>query len=292
MSLMGSRNLLLSSEDPWGHRGGESARIWAILFSLIFHAGLLYLAGDWIGQRTLDTPEGPFIVSLVSIVPDPAPTEREVPRSRELEIAETEHPPDAHIEKVLSEPVEGLPDAPLLEPMDEGPTPPTLIEVARGESTAADSGVLPPKRRDVAGEAAERLIEQLETLPRWPQIVVSMPSEVEVADYPEARPGAEFGIEGPLGERGLIYFEKPHYPTWAKEKGIEAALRFAFSVSPEGNVIRIQTLQKSACSELESLARQAVSRWRFEPLPLGQERIERGEVPIIWDLRRSGSKGE
>jgi protein TonB len=219
----------------------------------------------------------------MSVTPDPQPVAQEAPRLEERE-APREEPPEAPQAEPSPEPTAGVPEAPQLETISEEPTEPVM-----GESTAVPAEIIQPVRRDVAGEAARRLMEELEVLPQLPEVLPSPATRAVSPSRMEARPGAEVGIEGPVGERGLLYFEKPIYPTWAKEAGIEARVRFEFWVSSGGNVIRIRTIRKCSYPELESLARQALSRWRFEPLPRGREREERGEVPIIWDLQRGVS---
>lgn len=285
--MRGAGASLLVPEDRWEHRRGEGARIWAITLSILLHAGLLYLAGNWIGQHRLRTVEAPFVVNLVV----PAPVARELPRPREEATAETSSPPIARLEEVVPEVGAGIPAAPLLEPVPEPPITPPLREPQRGESTAAEAGVIREARRDVAGEASKRLLEQMDTLSWLPLAPAPRRSPTESRKQPGMHPGAVAGIEGPLGKRGLVYFEKPSYPQWARQAGIEAQVRFRFWVSSQGNVFRILALKKSAYPELESLARQALARWRFEPLPRGEEREEWGEVPFVWELRRSGSAG-
>jgi protein TonB len=262
--------------------------VWAIILSLVFHAGLLYMAGDWLRESSLRTHEGPFVVSLMSVVPDPQPVAQEAPRLEEREAPREEPEATTRVEQP-PEPTAGAPEAPMLEVPVEEPIESPLTEPVVGESTAAPAEVVQPVRRDVAGEASRRLMEEMEALPQLPEVLSSPAARAASPSQSEARPGAEVGIEGPVGERGLLYFEKPIYPTWAKESGIEARVRFEFWVSSGGNVIRIHTIRKCSYPELESLARQALSRWRFEPLPRGREREERGEVPIIWDLQRGVS---
>ncbi len=144
-----------------------------------------------------------------------------------------------------------------------------------------------PARMDIAGDASMRLLEQMTDVAQLPRTVTPERANTPTSRDSVLRPGSSAGIEGDLGERGLLYYENPIYPDWAREGGIEAEVRFRFWVSSAGHVVRIQAVRKCAYPELESLARQALAQWLFEPLPRGEDKEEWGEVPIIWRLERS-----
>ena len=286
----GAGGSLLLGERRWGdHRGGETARIWAIMISLLLHVGLLYWAGGWLGMQRLRTLDSPFVVSLVA--PEQPVVTREVPPVREADAAPTEAHTMPAAEVTPPDGGPGVPEAPVLDETPPPPITPPVTEPVRGETTKVEPELAPPPRRDVAGEATRQLFEQLDELPATPRTLPPIERTGEGEPIVTARPGRTAGIEGPLGERGLLYSEDPPYAEWARVAGIEAEVRFRFWVSSEGNVIRILAIRKSGYPEFESLARAALARWRFEPLPRGQNREEWGEVPIIWQLERPGSTG-
>lgn len=284
--MSGTGESLLLPSRRWQHRGGEAARIWSLAVSLALHAALLFLAGDWFANQRLATIEAPFVVNLV--VPEEAPAQ-EAPR---------EALPDQPQEQDLPRPLEtareveagsGVSEVPVLEavPEPEVPIHEALIEPPRGDSTLDVPREIAPARIDIAGDASMRLLEQMTDLAQLPRTIDPAPGISAQARNPLAQPGSAAGIEGDLGERGLLYYENPVYPDWARETGIEAEVRFRFWVSSAGHVVRIQAVRKCAYPELESLARQALAQWLFEPLPRGEEKEEWGEVPIIWRLERT-----
>ena len=264
---------LLEPRHRWEHRGGEAARVWALAVSLLLHVGTIYFLGGWLGSQPLRTREAPFVVSLVSVVP--VPVEQDVPRPQVDRAAEMKRLPEM--------PKETQPETPVVSEVTE----PQLRD-----TTAVEPKPVRVERRDVAGEISRLLIEQMDTLMQVPRTMSSRPAASEGLMGPAARLGASAGVEGPLGRRALVYLEHPTYPAWAQEAGIEAEMRFRFWVSAAGDVTRILALRKSAHPELESLARRALGRWRFEPLPPGHEREEWGEVPVVWRLERSSQPGE
>jgi TonB family protein len=286
-----ARNSLITPEhgtvpiERWDHRTGQTARVWGFALSILAHIALFYFAGDWLESSRLASVESPFMVNLVAPVVREEPATA-VPEEEVIEAQEREPEPEA-MEEIPEETSLGVPEAMLLEPDPIIEDPGNLLEP---EPILGDTVALAPEpvkiiRRDVASEATERLLEQMNPVPDLP-VAVSRPLPAAQQATPiGSRTGAEAGIEGPLGKRGLIYFEFPAYPDWAEEAGIETEVRFRFWVSPAGNVIRVLALRKSAYPETESLAREALSRWRFEPLPRGAERDEWGEVPIKWRLK-------
>ncbi len=280
-------NSLLEAGDRWEHRRAGARHWWALLISLVLHVALFYFADELFTVRQLQTIQAPFMVSLVVPEPEPAvsvspPVETE---SEPLEEVAVDPEPEVQPEPVLGDPEAVLTEEPPAEPVLDA----EMEQPQLGDTLAAVPEPPVIVRRDVATEATDRLLEEMEAITplstRWDD-----GGEGDAPEPDSAAPlGATAGIEGPLGERGLLYLENPPFPLWAQEAGIETGVRFRFWVSPEGNVIRIRAVKKSSYPEFEALARQALGRWRFEPLPRGAERDEWGEVPIIWRLQRSGS---
>lgn len=77
-----------------------------------------------------------------------------------------------------------------------------------------------------------------------------------------------FEITGPLSGRRIIFQVLPPFPDWAREKGIFATVVLAFYVRHTGVVNVNKTTVERSCgySQLDTLAREALDQWRFEPL--------------------------
>ncbi len=265
-------------------RGGHGPRLWALACSLALHAGLLYLASDWVARQALRTPPRAFVVNLVVPLPESAPDESpEPPRPEPVATPARRSPAEP---MPPGQPGRGVPHAPRLEPAAEPPVALELPVPVRGESTQAPEAVAAPPQPDAAESMAERLLEQLEAV-----AVPRSLGEVERRDVarpePARRLGSAAGITGELGQRGLLYMEQPEYAEWGRRAGVEAQVRFRFWVSADGHVVRIQAVRKSAYPEFESVARAALARWRFEALPRGQSHEEWGEVPFKYELHSS-----
>ncbi len=144
------------------------------------HAALIYFIGSFLEQRSLRTPEGPFVVNLVAVSPDPPPTEQEQSAPQQHPAAESERPPEPS-PATIDESAPGLPDAPPLETPPDIAIATPLIEPAYGESAAVDSAVVKTVRRDIAGELSRKLLEEMETLTHLPKEVLSPSDEQEAS---------------------------------------------------------------------------------------------------------------
>ncbi len=88
----------------------------------------------------------------------------------------------------------------------------------------------------------------------------------------------KFGFEldfGGKGKRKIYSYELPKYPAGVS-KEIDVKLRF--TILPDGTVGKIFPLIK-ADTRLESAAINSLKRWRFEPLPDGQN--QSGQTAVI-----------
>jgi protein TonB len=89
-----------------------------------------------------------------------------------------------------------------------------------------------------------------------------------------------FGFEidfGGKGKRKIYSYSLPAYPKGVS-KEIDVKLRF--SILPDGSVGRVFPLLK-ADARLESAAISSIKKWRFEPLPNGQNQIEQVAVIVF-----------
>ncbi|MCX8081925.1 MAG: TonB family protein [bacterium] len=73
-------------------------------------------------------------------------------------------------------------------------------------------------------------------------------------------------IEGPAGNRSLIYKEPVEYPEWAIEKALEGNIRIKFWVAPDGKIILTNLITSSGYPELDLYAEQKFRKWLFEPI--------------------------
>ncbi len=273
------------TDGLWSRRGGETARIWTLAISIAIHLSFVYFARDWLEVRILDSPESPFVVSLAAplIKEQPVPAVPEPEAEPEETVAAPSISPPV---EETSEKTAGMPEAtPLLpDPVVDSPLDPPKEEPIPGDTIDVEHEEVEFIRSDIAGDLTRRLLEQSAPAPEIPISDQNNPIKQPDADRARSETGADAGITGPLGKRGLLYSEQPVYPEQMQTAGFENELLFEILVSPAGNVINIVTLRKSGQSDWESAARLALLRWRFEPLPQGTERIESGKVPIIYDL--------
>ncbi len=77
-----------------------------------------------------------------------------------------------------------------------------------------------------------------------------------------------YEITGTLSGRRIIFQVLPPMPDWAREKGIFAKVVFDFYVRPSGvvNVNKTFVRISSGFSKLDTLAKDSLDQWRFEPL--------------------------
>lgn len=269
-------------------------------------------------EITPPTAPAPEAVDAVS-APDPLaalppPDERMDPIPPA--VSATPELADAVVPAGPPEPVAPSPVIP--DPPDEIATPP--LPVSLPDAVAADEGLVPPTTGSLplpttgpdADERARLLAERFAQASgatddraaslagARPGHAASLPGPVRrprgsgARDPRDDRPGpirvaADEGVVGPLGARGLLYHEKPPYPAWARQLGLEAEVRFRIWVDPAGMVTRIDILSHSGSGELDDIARDTLRRWRFSPLPAdAPDEDEWGVVPMSFTLIAQG----
>jgi len=77
---------------------------------------------------------------------------------------------------------------------------------------------------------------------------------------------SDIEIEGPAGERKLIYREPLDYPGWATQKAIEGNIRIKFWVDPDGKIVLTNLITSSGSPELDLYTEQKFRKWVFEPV--------------------------
>ncbi|MCM8803853.1 MAG: energy transducer TonB [Candidatus Omnitrophica bacterium] len=90
-------------------------------------------------------------------------------------------------------------------------------------------------------------------------------------------------IEGPAGQRKLIYKEKIEYPLWAQKKGIEGKVKIKFWVNPDGRIFDSEIYISSGNPELDFYAQEIFKKWLFEPI--NKDEIVWGIITIIFKLK-------
>jgi len=73
-------------------------------------------------------------------------------------------------------------------------------------------------------------------------------------------------IEGPIGERKLVYKEKIQYPKWAEKKGIEGNIKIKFWVTPDGRICETEIITSSGYPELDFYTMNKFRKYLFEPI--------------------------
>ncbi len=92
-------------------------------------------------------------------------------------------------------------------------------------------------------------------------------------------------LVGPVADRPLISYNKPIYPEWAKNDGVEATVNLYFIVLPNGKVKENILIQKtSGFSDFDNSAINALRTWEFEPLKGGATGEQWGSITFNFRL--------
>lgn len=182
------------------------------------------------------------------------------------------------------------------------PAPPT--------KPASSSPVTPPKRRMIEEEdptLTSRSADKIEaedptptsasadagrtddaaTPATTPQGIATAPAEnretaSESADGSSGDSGQPFTIEGEAAQRVIVGQIIPVYPEGLQR---EAVIKFRFAVQPDGRITDIIPMRKGD-AVLERITIEALSQWRFNPLPSNAEqKIVRGMITFRYELR-------
>jgi TonB family protein len=98
-----------------------------------------------------------------------------------------------------------------------------------------------------------------------------------------------YSISGEIATRKVLNAEMPLYPAWAEEQGIEGEVTLHVMVESDGNIDpeSIYIVKTSGYSDLDSYAREALSRWIFEPQKSsGAKRGQEGSVRFVFKLKK------
>lgn len=85
------------------------------------------------------------------------------------------------------------------------------------------------------------------------------------------------------GERRLtpLFTPAPRYPRQARRRHQQGAVKLRFAVDPDGSVADIEVVWSRPPGVFDRAARQALSRWRFEPGRAGDGRAIRSHVSQV-----------
>ncbi len=166
---------------------------------------------------------------------------------------------------------------------------PKMVSIPTGPQAQPDMGIKSPSTLTSKIHAAPLLPEAPVTPPKaalkvdaragTPIAVGKVPLEETDPEMPvlRAKPRALteaerqkelFPIHGALKDRPVDRQEVPEYPEWARKQGIESSVQFQFSVTADGRVkVNIEMIKGTGYPELDELARKALLRWIFAPLP-------------------------
>ena len=146
---------------------------------------------------------------------------------------------------------------PLAEPRWEGPletAPPDLLLAAR------------PRRAEASAE--EPTAEPADE-PASEQAQAAAPESAPTAAEPR---GLEVESSAPVEVPGAC--EPPSYPEALSRRGLEARVRLAITVAPDGHVNGVEILEWSGHRPLVERAAQAVLTWRYTPGRRDGEAVE------------------
>jgi len=73
-------------------------------------------------------------------------------------------------------------------------------------------------------------------------------------------------IEGPIGERKLIYKEPIEYPDWAEKNGIEGNIKIKFWVKADGKISETEIITSSGYPELDVYTMNKFMKYLFQPI--------------------------
>lgn len=102
------------------------------------------------------------------------------------------------------------------------------------------------------------------------------------ADGSGGQSGQPFTIEGEAAQRVIVQQVIPVYPEGLQR---EAVIKFRFSVQPDGRITDIIPMRKGDAI-LERITIEALSKWRFNPLPPGvEQKTVQGVITFRYELR-------
>lgn len=113
------------------------------------------------------------------------------------------------------------------------------------------------------------------------------PARIDDTDTNAQRKLAGALLTGPVADRPLLSYSKPHYPEWAKEEAVEGSVTIRFNVMPDGRIKENVMVEKtSGFAEFDNNAVNALLTWRFASLK-GKTGDQWGKITFHYRLSDS-----
>ncbi|HET8550229.1 MAG TPA: M56 family metallopeptidase, partial [Bryobacteraceae bacterium] len=91
---------------------------------------------------------------------------------------------------------------------------------------------------------------------------------------PAAMQNGRMRVGGALQASRMIHMERPVYPASAKARGVEGTVLMRAVIGRDGNILNLEVLNTDIDADLVTAAKDAVSKWRYEPTLLNGEPVE------------------
>ena len=111
------------------------------------------------------------------------------------------------------------------------------------------------------------------------------PAKMKKTDTTAQRDLAGALLTGPVADRPLLIFDKPVYPEWAKDEGVQGSVTIYFVVLVDGRIKENIMVQKtSGFGDFDDNAVNALRTWRFKPLSGGETGEQWGTITFHYRL--------
>lgn len=252
-------------------------------------AGLILLAAGSL-QLVEDEPARPSANAPAQAAPAPAPIPSAASAGREMADTLDSSAPSTEVgEPAVSDPVRSPNEAD-----EQAPTPGRTDPVqAQAESAAVEaaaesfeSDVEPPALPSMTTDRLPPVSELVER-PRRRELAMLERPVLAVPSLPEPLPPRTRPSDaGILTGGNIIERIEPDYPSSARRRGVDGNVEVEFLVTRDGSVQDIEIIDETPRGlAFADSARDALTRWRFEPFRRGDEPIERRvRLDVSFDL--------
>ena len=120
-----------------------------------------------------------------------------------------------------------------------------------------------------------------------PSTALRAPAPV-VSRSPAAAPSATVSAPVQYPPRPMVDNPRPRYPMLARRRGQQGSVLVRLNVDARGAASAVRVISSSGVASLDEAARDAVSRWRFEPARRGG-RAEAATVDVPVEFRLDGN---
>jgi TonB family protein len=95
-----------------------------------------------------------------------------------------------------------------------------------------------------------------------------------VANRPPDMQSGRIRVGGGLQAAKMTHQERPVYPAGAKARRVDGTVLMRAVIGRDGGILNLEVLNTDVDAELATAAREAVSKWRYEPTLLNGEPVE------------------